>query len=273
MFHYSFYFKSNSSLYNSSANHAWPPPPSPIANQHEANSRLTNQHDLHSPVSQDRYTGQRTGHFGYTGQSSVSPHSSPGQYSPGGHFVSTRPEYLSPAGNQSPRSPNTTGLTLSRQSSASSNYSRSPGYHEGSRHSPGDHEPISSSGHYGHTATQQAYPTSNSQGHSAYSHLASSCDTSVQNSQVYSQNILPGNSPGFSRDQQNLAGYSSHYRQNYQTSHLRHSPGQGQLQHGYSNEYGSHGNQPGHHGNSYDYQQGQIPAQNNMSHDSYPEYR
>ena len=310
--HYSFYFKPNSSSNNSS--NAWPPPPSPLINQHEGHSPRTNQnqgrglttnqnevggsvanqyearnrsvssHEMRSPVSQDQYSNPRTGHYahpgqpGHPGHSPVVPPHSPqsniGQYSPQygrtGQVSTSRVEHHQTAAvNQTP---NSYGNSYTRQTSASSNYSLSPGYHEGTRVSPGQTSTSPSPGRpYGHVSSPQ--------GHGAYSHLSSACDTSVQNSQGqgYPQNSpqpMTSSSPGYHGNPASTPGHTEGQRLDYQgQSH------NSQLQHQYNNShYSSHGyQQPGHHGNSAldyrDNQQGQRSPHSSMQPDSYSEYR
>lgn len=222
----------------------------------------------------------KPGQFTRPGQSPVRPYSPQGgqsRYSPqythgGGHLAPARSD-------QTPGSPNPDRNVYRRQSSnTSSNHSVSPGYHEVSRPSPVSSGGTPSPRPYSHVGNQSAYSPTSPPGHSAYSHLASSCDNSVQNSQDYNQspqNFQPVNSPSYHRDQL----YSNpnvgpnrpnrpHDLSSYQTR--QHESPPSQQQHSY-------GGRAGHHGNSrygyHDYQQGQMSAHNSMPHDSYAEYR
>lgn len=237
---------------------------SSVANQYEAKSRTLNQHEIQRPVAQDQYSSPRTGQYGHPRQSPAVPppslQSNTGQhsqqYSPGSHVSPAGVDYHQTAVNQSSGS---YGQTFSRQTSSSSNFSFSPGYHEGQRSGPAQ-SASSSPRSYGHVSSPQ--------GHSAYSPLASSCDTSVQNSQSYFKNSQPAtSSPGYLGNQINPAGQGHLERSSFQ-SHR-------QLQHSYGSQYSSHGYQQSPvNGSSFGYQgQGQRSPHNNMHHESYSDYR
>lgn len=62
----SFYFKTNSSYNYNNSNHAWPPPPSLLANQHEAqHSPARSQNEAHSQVSPNQHFVSQT-NFNYS---------------------------------------------------------------------------------------------------------------------------------------------------------------------------------------------------------------
>ncbi|XP_053403858.1 DISP complex protein LRCH3-like isoform X6 [Mercenaria mercenaria] len=157
----SFYFKTNNSYNYNNSNHAWPPPPSPIANQHEArNSPVPSHSEPRSPVSPNQHTTDRTNFHNYShtpaGYSDHIRASSQGHYGPGQTYRSS--------GQQSPghqgHSPSFHGPNHSVHGQAGSGSGQSHSVH-GQNHIPHGQSAVHqrhNAGQYGHGDTGQHSP-------------------------------------------------------------------------------------------------------------------
>ncbi|XP_053403856.1 DISP complex protein LRCH3-like isoform X2 [Mercenaria mercenaria] len=156
-----FYFKTNNSYNYNNSNHAWPPPPSPIANQHEArNSPVPSHSEPRSPVSPNQHTTDRTNFHNYShtpaGYSDHIRASSQGHYGPGQTYRSS--------GQQSPghqgHSPSFHGPNHSVHGQAGSGSGQSHSVH-GQNHIPHGQSAVHqrhNAGQYGHGDTGQHSP-------------------------------------------------------------------------------------------------------------------
>lgn len=209
----SFYFKTNSSYNYNNSNHAWPPPPSPLANQHEAqNSPVASQNEARSPVSPDQHFVSRT-NLNYsqvpTGYSDHYKVTSPG-YS--GHSYKT-------SGQQSP---SYSGQSFTSLRQAHTVHGQGPSNHISSYSTHGHSSSTNVPSHttYGHTHTGYGQGT----GHQKQS------PSQFHNSQV-SQQYSPVSSP-----QSPLYQGSTHNQPRHTPSSGQHSPGYNSASHEHSGQ-------------------------------------
>ncbi|XP_060588459.1 leucine-rich repeat and calponin homology domain-containing protein 2-like isoform X5 [Ruditapes philippinarum] len=302
----SFYFKTNASYNYNNSNHAWPPPPSPIANQHEArNSPVPSHSEPRSPISPNQHSVERTNfHNNYPhSQAGPSDHlksSSPGHYGPGHNYRNSgqqSPSYPGQSFNGPSRSvhgqshtPHGQGSVYQRQNSGHYGHSdrgqQSPGYspqslyqgHEQYRHgtSNGPHSPgYSTSNHElprSHANSQyvNSYSDSstgtNQYGHGGHRHVPSESNTSPNASIQLYQNV-PRVVSTNETSSRNTSMYRDHSSQHAPMSPLREQAEPTHLGHHSNHEHDRYGNQEhGRYGNQHD-------STNSMPLDTYPHYR
>ncbi|XP_060588245.1 DISP complex protein LRCH3-like isoform X2 [Ruditapes philippinarum] len=301
-----FYFKTNASYNYNNSNHAWPPPPSPIANQHEArNSPVPSHSEPRSPISPNQHSVERTNfHNNYPhSQAGPSDHlksSSPGHYGPGHNYRNSgqqSPSYPGQSFNGPSRSvhgqshtPHGQGSVYQRQNSGHYGHSdrgqQSPGYspqslyqgHEQYRHgtSNGPHSPgYSTSNHElprSHANSQyvNSYSDSstgtNQYGHGGHRHVPSESNTSPNASIQLYQNV-PRVVSTNETSSRNTSMYRDHSSQHAPMSPLREQAEPTHLGHHSNHEHDRYGNQEhGRYGNQHD-------STNSMPLDTYPHYR